>query len=504
MSKRRILSIAALLLCSAVPLFAGGGGDDGDWELGAYWGVVQADTYNGLDPSGGSLYGARVGYFLTRHWSLEGSYQKLSTTGDVGGGEPDVDLNALRMNILFNFRPQSKFRWFLTAGIGSETTKATDVSIDQTDFGYNVGGGGRWYFGREKHWGLRADARWIEISAGENIDQTQSNYEGTGGIFWSFGGGVPPDTDGDGVADSKDKCAGTPKGARVDEKGCPRDSDTDGVFDGLDKCANTPKGWKVDSSGCPADNDGDGVADAVDTCPNTTKGAKVDEHGCPTEDADGDGVYDGADRCPATPKGAKVDGVGCPMDADRDGVWDGIDRCANTPAGMKVDAAGCPMAAAPEPMSAPAPTPAPAPVQAPAPPPAPVQAPAPPPPAPAPVMIPEAKKPVVLKGVSFASGSATLTPDSYAVLRQVAESLKDNPDVRVEIGGHTDSTGAAATNDTLSQARAEAVRDYLMGHGLDAAQLTARGYGSTRPIADNATAGGRARNRRVELSRIGS
>ncbi len=349
MRRRMMWTLAVVLLCSVAPLFAGGGGDDGDWELGAYWGVVTPDSYNGVDPDGGSLYGVRVGYFLTPRWSVEGSYQKFSTTGDLSGTESDVELNALRANILFNFRPAKKFRWFMTAGLGSEATKANDLNIDQTDFSYNVGAGGRWYFGRQKHWGLRADARWIEVSAGDNIDGTQSNYEGNGGIFWSFGGGVPTDADGDGVPDGKDKCSGTPKGAHVDEKGCPKDSDTDGVYDGIDKCASTPKGWKVDSSGCPADSDGDGVADAVDACAGTTKGAKVDERGCPTEDADGDGVYDGADRCPGTPKGAKVDGVGCPTDADRDGVWDGIDQCASTPAGTKVDPAGCPVQAAPAP-----------------------------------------------------------------------------------------------------------------------------------------------------------
>jgi OOP family OmpA-OmpF porin len=118
-------------------------------------------------------------------------------------------------------------------------------------------------------------------------------------------------------------------------------------------------------------------------------------------------------------------------------------------------------------------------------------------------MIPEAKKPLVLEGISFATGSATLTPGSYAVLGRVADSLKDHPDVKIEVGGYTDSTGSPATNQKLSQKRAEAVRDYLIGQGIDAARLTAKGYGPTQPIADNTTSDGRARNRRVELARIG-
>ncbi len=89
------------------------------------------------------------------------------------------------------------------------------------------------------------------------------------------------------------------------------------------------------------------------------------------------------------------------------------------------------------------------------------------------------------------------------MLQRVADSLKDHSEVRIEVGGHTDSTGSPATNQKLSQGRAEAVRDYLISQGLDATRLTAKGYGSTRSIADNATTDGRARNRRVELARIG-
>jgi OOP family OmpA-OmpF porin len=120
------------------------------------------------------------------------------------------------------------------------------------------------------------------------------------------------DSDGDGVLDYKDKCPNTPKGVKVDEKGCPLDSDGDGVFDSMDKCPNTPKGVKVDEKGCPVDSDGDGVLDYMDKCPNTPKGVKVDEKGCPV-DSDGDGVPDYKDKCPNTPRGAKVDKNGCPL-----------------------------------------------------------------------------------------------------------------------------------------------------------------------------------------------
>jgi len=109
---------------------------------------------------------------------------------------------------------------------------------------------------------------------------------------------------------------------------------------------------------------------------------------------------------------------------------------------------------------------------------------------------------VVLRGVSFESGSSTLRPDSYAILDEVAASLVANPDVRVEIGGHTDNTGSAATNLRLSQNRANAVLQYLASKGVNQFHMTARGYGVSQPIAPNASAAGRAQNRRVELRRI--
>jgi len=88
------------------------------------------------------------------------------------------------------------------------------------------------------------------------------------------------DSDGDGVTDDLDRCPNTPRGVKVDRRGCPLDTDGDGVPDYLDKCPNTPKGVKVDKNGCPLDTDGDGVPDYLDQCPGTPKGAHVNEKGC--------------------------------------------------------------------------------------------------------------------------------------------------------------------------------------------------------------------------------
>jgi len=106
---------------------------------------------------------------------------------------------------------------------------------------------------------------------------------------------------------------------------------------------------------------------------------------------------------------------------------------------------------------------------------------------------------VVLRGVNFETNSATLTPQSKPVLDEVAKGLKEHPRLKVEIQGHTDSTGASAYNLGLSQRRADSVREYLESQGIPAAQLTTKGYGETQPVASNATREGRLQNRRVVM-----
>ncbi len=445
MAKKALLLLAALALI-ATPA-AAERGQKGDLEAGGYGGIGFPDTYDPnsgpeLNPQDGWLYGARFGYFFTNTWSAEGSIQSFNTKTDypasAGLSNDDVDIDSYRINALYNFRPGQAFRWFLTGGLGREKTGGNALSSN--DMGINAGAGARWYFG--KYFGLRLDGKIVRI----NYDDVpaQHNLEATLGVLWSFGGepaGPPPDADGDGVPDKKDKCPNTAAGARVDEKGCPIDTDGDGVPDGIDACPNSPQGSKVDATGCPPDADKDGVSDDKDACPNTPQGMPVDEKGCP-RDSDGDGVTDDKDRCP------------------------------NTPAGTTVDSSGCP----------------------------------PPPPAPAPT--PEPPPEVarvfngVLEGVNFATGSAKLTPESRGILDRVAQTLQEWPDVKVEIAGHTDSQANDDFNMKLSQARAESVKKYLVSKGVDESRLTPKGYGETQPIDDNATAAGRAKNRRVELHQI--
>ncbi len=263
--------------------------------------------------------------------------------------------------------------------------------------------------------------------------------------------GCELDGDKDGVVDRLDKCPTTPRGRKVNAEGCELDGDGDGVVDALDKCPTTPPGRKVNAEGCELDSDGDGVLDALDKCPNTPAGAKVNAEGCEL-DSDGDGVVDRLDQCPNTPAGRKVNAKGCDLDTDGDGVIDAVDQCPNTPAGDRVDVKGCSL-----------------------------------------------PKVMNLKGVNFDNDMATLRSEAIAILDEAVATLKRYPGMKVEVAGHTDSASSDAHNLDLSQRRAKAVMDYFVGKGVEAERLSAKGYGEANPIADNATAAGRAENRRVEL-----
>jgi len=139
----------------------------------------------------------------------------------------------------------------------------------------------------------------------------------------------------------------------------------------------------------------------------------------------------------------------------------------------------------------PQPAPAPAPAPRPAPPPPP-----PPPPPPAPEVGTQIE---TLEGAMFDFDKATLRPTAVAKLDRSIQIMNEHPTIRVSIEGHTDSVGSDSYNQGLSERRAQAVLDYLVGNGIAASRLSATGYGESRPITDNNSEESRARNRRVEL-----
>jgi outer membrane protein OmpA-like peptidoglycan-associated protein len=149
----------------------------------------------------------------------------------------------------------------------------------------------------------------------------------------------------------------------------------------------------------------------------------------------------------------------------------------------------CPVPAEPPAQVAAAPEPAPAYVAPPAPAPAYV----------APAPVPAAPQKLVLEGVNFDFDKSTLRQEDIAIIDRDVTTLDTWGNVNIEVAGHTDSRGSDAYNMNLSQQRAEAVRNYLISKGIAADRLTAKGYGESQPVADNATDEGRAKNRRVEL-----
>jgi len=138
---------------------------------------------------------------------------------------------------------------------------------------------------------------------------------------------------------------------------------------------------------------------------------------------------------------------------------------------------------------------------APAPAPAPVVQPAEPPPPPPPAKTEVTKDEIKLKErVEFQTDSAVLLPTSTPILDEVVKVMSEHPELEhVRVGGHTDSTSTPEHNMKLSEQRAASVKQYLIDHGIAADRLVSKGYGQTRPIADNATEEGRAQNRRVEI-----
>ncbi len=287
---------------------------------------------------------------------------------------------------------------------------------------------------------------------------------------------TPQDDDHDGLKNDVDRCPKDPEDLDgfEDSDGCPDyDNDNDGIPDSTDKCMNDPEdidGFE-DEDGCPdPDNDGDGIPDLEDECPRIAEDFDGidDKDGCPDGDNDKDGIPDSLDRCPNDPEDFDnfEDDDGCPdIDNDKDGIPDLKDKCPNEPETFNGidDEDGCPDKKEKKEVNMP--------------------------------------QHQIMHGVNFKSGRSEMTPDSRYQVDKLVETLKEYPEVTVEVRGHTDSIGRYETNMRLSQERAESVRQYLIRKGVAPDRIRAVGYGPSVPVADNRTASGRAKNRRIEIRR---
>jgi OmpA-OmpF porin, OOP family len=216
-----------------------------------------------------------------------------------------------------------------------------------------------------------------------------------------------------------------------------------------------------------SDRDHDGIPDNIDACPDEPEDHKGNDpnDGCPMPpDRDGDGIPDQYDKCPDQPedKDGIDDGDGCPEDdADNDGVPDAVDACPKMPGKPNKDPKknGCPM-----------------------------------------LIEGDGTVVRVLQQVHFAFGTAQILPESFPVLQEVADYLKANKAIKkMAVEGHTDNKGSPDLNKRLSQERANSVMNWLVQHGVENGRVEAHGYGMEKPIEDNDTDAGRAKNRRVEF-----
>ena len=230
------------------------------------------------------------------------------------------------------------------------------------------------------------------------------------------------------------------------------DTDGDGIYDKDDAC---PEVAGLEAfNGCP-DADGDGIEDSKDACPNEAGSKEM--NGCP--DADGDGVADKDDACPS--EAGPAENKGCPWaDADGDGVLDKDDQCPDV-AGTVANT-GCPE------------------------------------------VTEEVQKQLndYARTILFDTGKSSIKAESTSVMVDIITILKEYPNAKFTVEGHTDSVGSEKLNQSLSESRALSVKEFLVDKGIEEFRLSAVGYGESKPMATNNTRAGRTQNRRVEINLV--
>ena len=412
---------------------------DSPWavSLGANLVNVQDDS---VDASTGfGVPSLILSRYIAGGFSIGAQYSMNSLEID----KVDADYTAVDAILKYNLSEGDIFPYlFAGYGLSNFQTNADSEGL------FPSNGAGRTYLGGAGVSFFISDNWIVNASTSYRSSSEKGSYnhlQHVVGFSYVFGAG---DTDKDGVSDKKDVCPEVP--GLKEFEGCP-DTDGDGIPDNKDSCPE--EAGPAELNGCP-DSDGDGIADKDDACPDAAGSAEM--NGCP--DSDGDGIADNLDKCPQEAGEAANDG--CPEDdRDGDGVPDKDDVCPDE-AG---DAAnnGCPE-------------------------------------------LPE-KLITFMKGENstlfFVVNSAVVTDESSAKLKILTDLLGTYTKVNVVIEGHASSDGSTAYNQTLSEKRANSVKEALMAMGVDASRLETIGYGETKPTEDNSTAAGRTANRRVQFDR---
>ena len=462
-----ILAVSGLIFSMAGPAAA----DDGRLAVGAGFGLTTLNA--GAPPwfTLGREFGLKIETGFKGKWRLEIGYNTYKVYDDISaGGEfslsSDAD-NRTRAWRGYNFDAVIKRRWFpfsrklgFCAGLGGgfanwrmadpasgltletsgergETVKFSASEIFLTGLvGTEYRVHDRWKLGLDFHSNYMTG---IGLEFDESVEKSLSDWNLRLDLSISYLFGADRSTDRWEDIESSRRVTVDEKRSEVVRP---------------EPAAAVPVTMTVAS--IDTDSDGDGVPDSRDNCPRTPREAigLIDIRGCPI-DSDADGIPDFRDHCPANIRGALVNDNGCPRDSDGDGVPDGLDDCPGTDPGTRVDQFGC-------------------------------------------LDLSTLSRPIVLN-VRYRGGSFEIDPFSQRTLDSLARILAQAPSVRIEINGYTDNIGPVDANKKLSQKRANRVRDYLVGRGLDSSRLISIGRGEINFIASNNSESGRRKNRRIEL-----
>ncbi|WP_339726197.1 OmpA family protein [Maribacter stanieri] len=422
--------------------------ENNPWQV--QFGVNAIDVYPTSDVSS---FGNEF-FNVNDHWNILPSISYVGVSKSIGDGFSVGARGSLNKISKFGDETRDDLSHYAIDG-----TIKYDIIKRQTviDPFVEIGGGYTWI--DEIGAGTANGGVGVNIWFSENLGLTlQSSYKHAfedylaphfqhlAGISVKFGG---TDTDGDGIYDKDDAC---PEVAGLEAfNGCP-DSDGDGIEDSKDACPN--EAGSKEMNGCP-DADGDGVADKDDACPNEAGLPAL--AGCP--DADGDGVADKDDACPS--EAGPAENKGCPWaDKDGDGVLDKDDQCPDV-AGTVANA-GCPE------------------------------------------VTEEVQKQLndYARTILFDTGKSSIKAESTSVMVDIITILKEYPNAKFTVEGHTDSVGSEKLNQSLSESRALSVKEFLVDKGIEEFRLSAVGYGEAKPIATNNTRTGRTQNRRVEINLV--